>query len=164
MGDFGFGRTLDRADLGQLYGWVGALFSGLAFIGVIGAIILQREELQLQRQELGQTREELRGQKEQLEAQNNTFRQQTFENTFFQLLRLHHEIVHGLKVRRPHDIPAEGRECLLFFFDTLQYRYNQRPSREGSDTRIKNASVEFLVEFQPFCGTGPPAPFSSHLL
>jgi len=45
---------------GQVFEGVGALFSGLAFIGVIATIILQRKELQLQRIELEQNREELR--------------------------------------------------------------------------------------------------------
>ncbi len=59
------------------------LFSGLAFWGVIYAILLQRNELALQRKELELTRQELRGQKEQLESQNITLKQQRFENTFF---------------------------------------------------------------------------------
>jgi hypothetical protein len=39
---------------------IGSLFSGLAFVGVVAAIFLQREELALQRQELKDTRKELR--------------------------------------------------------------------------------------------------------
>ena len=43
----------------DLFGALNALFSGLAFTGVIFTILLQREELQLQREELRQTRAEL---------------------------------------------------------------------------------------------------------
>jgi hypothetical protein len=50
----------ERGQFGDQFGAVNALFSGLAFAGVIVTILLQREELQLQRQELEQTREELR--------------------------------------------------------------------------------------------------------
>jgi hypothetical protein len=39
---------------------IGSLFSGLAFVGVVAAIFLQREELSLQRQELKDMRAELR--------------------------------------------------------------------------------------------------------
>jgi hypothetical protein len=39
---------------------IGSLFSGLAFVGVVAAIFLQREELKVQRQELKETKEELR--------------------------------------------------------------------------------------------------------
>ena len=45
---------------GDMFGSVNALFSGLAFVGVIYAILLQRKELQLQRRELESTREEMK--------------------------------------------------------------------------------------------------------
>lgn len=47
------------AQLGDMYGAPNALFSGLAFAGVIFAIHLQREDLDLQRKELELTRIEL---------------------------------------------------------------------------------------------------------
>jgi hypothetical protein len=46
-------------EFGDMFGGVNALFSGLAFVGVIYAILLQRRELQLQREELALTRTEL---------------------------------------------------------------------------------------------------------
>jgi hypothetical protein len=48
----------DRASFGEMFGAINALFSGLAFAGVICAILLQREDLALQRTELQLTREE----------------------------------------------------------------------------------------------------------
>ena len=48
----------DRASFGEMFGAVNALFSGLAFAGVICAILLQREDLSLQRTELQLTREQ----------------------------------------------------------------------------------------------------------
>jgi uncharacterized protein HemX len=59
----------DRGTLGDMFGAVNALFSGLAFAGVIYAIYLQREELSLQRKELELTRREL---KRSAEAQEET--------------------------------------------------------------------------------------------
>ena len=50
----------DRASFGDMFGATGALFSGLAFSGVIYTILLQRRELELQRKELELTREELK--------------------------------------------------------------------------------------------------------
>jgi len=82
---------------GDQFGSVNALFSGLAFAGVIYAVILQSKELQLQREELKQTRDVLEDQKQQLEEQNKTMQQQRFENTFFQMLSLHNEIVGKMK-------------------------------------------------------------------
>ncbi len=48
-----------RGQFGDLFGGLNAFFSGLAFLGVIYAIFLQRGELELQREELKLTREEL---------------------------------------------------------------------------------------------------------
>lgn len=50
----------ERGTFGDMFGAVNALFSGLAFAGVIHAINLQRKELQLQRKELNETRVELK--------------------------------------------------------------------------------------------------------
>ncbi len=49
----------NRGFFGDMFGGINALFSGLAFLGVIYTIILQRKELQLQRKELELTRKEL---------------------------------------------------------------------------------------------------------
>ena len=49
----------ERAVFGDMYGAFEALFSGLAFVGVLVAIFMQRDELSLQRQELALTRKEL---------------------------------------------------------------------------------------------------------
>jgi hypothetical protein len=94
-----------------------ALFSGLAFWGVIYAILLQKSELALQRKELELTRGEVRGQKEQLEAQNLTLRQQRFENTLFSLLELFNGIVNSMEITRSRTIGeasftlAKSRDC-----------------------------------------------------
>lgn len=48
-----------RGQFGDLFGAVNSLFSGLAFAGVIIAILLQREELRLQREEMAASRKQL---------------------------------------------------------------------------------------------------------
>ena len=57
---FAFHDWATRGQFGDLFGVVNALFSGLAFAGLIYTVMLQREELALQREELHLTREELR--------------------------------------------------------------------------------------------------------
>ena len=49
----------DRAAFGNMLQGISSLFSGLAFAGLIYAIILQKQELSLQRNELELTREEI---------------------------------------------------------------------------------------------------------
>jgi len=78
-----------RGEIGDMFGSINALFSGLALSGIILSILLQRNELQLQRQELINTRLEFK-------QQNQTLILQRFENTFFNMLNLHHQIVNNM--------------------------------------------------------------------
>ena len=98
-----------------------ALFSGLAFWGVIYAILLQKSELVLQREELELTRGEVRGQKEQLEAQNLTMKRQRFENTFFSLLELFSGMVNSMEVTVEMGKHVKGRDC----FSRFSYEFDQ---------------------------------------
>jgi hypothetical protein len=103
-----------------------ALFSGLAFWGVIYAILLQRNELALQRKELELTRSEVRGQKEQLQAQNVTMKQQRFENTVFSLLNLFNSIVDSMETTKSeYGEPKtfKGRDCFTLFYNDLYREY-----------------------------------------
>ncbi len=70
----------ERGTIGDMFGTVNALFSGLAFAGIIVTILMQREELKSQREELALTRKEFH-------SQNKTMKLQRFENTFFNLLK-----------------------------------------------------------------------------
>lgn len=78
-----------RGAFGDQFGAVNALFSGLAFAGLIYTIILQRRDLKLQRQEMKeQTRE--------FKKENETLRIQRFENTFFNMLSQFQEVVNNI--------------------------------------------------------------------
>jgi hypothetical protein len=96
----------ERGTFGDMFGAVNALFSGLAFAGIIYTILLQRQELELQRRELAETRKELEGQKLQLERQ-------AFENAFFQMLTLHNEIVSSFHYTSTDSgRESRGKDCL----------------------------------------------------
>ena len=81
----------DRGTFGDMFGSVNALFSGIALIGIIITILLQSNELSLQRNELILTRKEFN-------TQNQTLKFQRFENTFFNLLSIHHQIVDTMDI------------------------------------------------------------------
>ena len=49
----------ERGTFGDMFGAVNSLFSGLAFAGVVYAILMQRKELELQRAELSLLKDEL---------------------------------------------------------------------------------------------------------
>lgn len=53
------GSAVERGQFGDMFGATNALFSGLALAGIIVAILLQKDELELQRKELRDTRKEM---------------------------------------------------------------------------------------------------------
>jgi hypothetical protein len=133
-----FGYRLYPDDLGadRSFDRVNALFSGLAFWGVIWAILLQKRELSFQRRELALTRQEVRGQKEQLEAQNLTMQQQRFENTFFSLLNLFLGVIGSMEVTDARGVRFRGRECFTLFYDDFQREYtNVQGTTQSADLK-----------------------------
>ena len=139
-----------RGQFGDSFGAVNALFAGLAFAGVIFAIILQKKELELQRQELKETRDEIRGQKEQLQAQDQTLQKQNFENSFFQLLSFHNEIVNSLMaLKLTSQEKVEGRMCFRVFLQTLSLHYESYMDTSGKIKDDIDALKKFLFQYQP---------------
>jgi hypothetical protein len=120
----------ERGTFGDMFGSINSLFSGLALAGIILTILLQRKELKLQRKELTETRQEFK-------IQNETLRLQRFENTFFNLLNLHHEIVNAIDFRyykkkekggwvKRGTIDGEELEAVTITSrDVFRYRYNK---------------------------------------
>jgi hypothetical protein len=116
-----------RGTFGDQFGAVNALFSGLAFAGLIYTIILQRRDLKLQRndlrlqrKELALTRKEMEDQTAEFEKQNETLRIQRFENTFFNMLSQFQEVVNNLSV--PAHVNGEnalltGRDVFYELFE-----------------------------------------------
>ncbi len=104
-----------RGLFGDKFGSINALFSGLAFAGIIFTIFLQKRELSLQREELEETRKEFI-------QQNETLKKQRFENTFFQLLRLHNDIVDKLKIIAIDKETYTDREFFIGAIKDLKYR------------------------------------------
>lgn len=86
-----------QGQFGDMFGAVNALFSGLAFAGLIITLIFQQEELKLQRDELKEQREEMTRQREEFEEQNVTLKRQNFETTFFNMMNYHLQITSSLE-------------------------------------------------------------------
>jgi hypothetical protein len=120
-----------RGQFGDIFGGVNALFTGLAFAGVIYTILLQRRELELQREELRLNRAELSRsaeaqtqQVERLEVAAELSAISSLVNTYGTLLQPLREASHGPLVemaykRRTLDSPeapetekAEARDKL----------------------------------------------------
>lgn len=139
--------SVKAGSFGDQFGAVNALFSGLAFAGVIYAVVLQSKELALQREELEQTRQVLREQKQQLENQNETMQQQRFENTFFQMVSLHNEIVDQLVLKEmlggARNLPRsefKGRRCFVRLNQILIGELQEQKSISKKDKKYKSSA------------------------
>lgn len=106
----------DPANWGQFGDYVGGLlnptFSFLALLALLATLGLQIRELKI-------SAKELKNSADALIKQNETLRQQTFEGTFFELLKLHNEIVNSLRIPQ---YPLTGRACFQYFLDELEGR------------------------------------------
>jgi hypothetical protein len=117
-------------------GTLGAIFSFATLIAILYTISLQKEDLEL-------TREEIKKSSEALEAQSKTLKIQRFENTFFELLRFHHDNVSNMK----H--PSTGKSSGFFPYylskhATFLYAYSShnQPASSNSMIRTINESTK----------------------
>ncbi len=108
----------NRGEFGDMFGAINALFSGLAFAGLIATLHYQRKELALQRRELALQRKEIRAsrrvmrkQEQALSSQADTLALQRFEATLMSLLDCHSSAVAGLQFRYQGEIRT-GRTAL----------------------------------------------------
>ncbi|MGZ0135380.1 putative phage abortive infection protein [Priestia megaterium] len=76
----------------------------ISSIGVILTLRMQQEQLELQRTELHNSVEEMIATKLEIQEQGKTMAMQRFENTFFNMLTLHNEIVRSLVIRSEREI------------------------------------------------------------
>lgn len=151
-----FGNPAAFASFGDYFGGVsGAIFAPLGFVALLVTIYVQLAELE-------QTRRELATSATALSVQ-------AFEGAFFQMLRLHHEIVRGVSrtaspaVIGGHTSILEGRIVLAEKYTLgVQIAYEQRcfAERRSSRTPAKEPAERELVAdavAQYFHG-GPDAP------
>jgi hypothetical protein len=128
-----------RGLFGDSFGAINALFSGLAFAGVIVAIMLQREELRLQRQELEQTREELRGQKEEQARMANAAAEQA----------------QHLEQQAKHAAEAARLQLLALSIEPLRNFLNS--SLDQRFASLQQASFDSMMATRSAHGWGPAA-------
>lgn len=89
-------KTLTQAGvLGDSFGVLTALFSALAFGGLMITIGQQQEDLDITRNEI---------------------REQSFENTLFKMLEIHNILIDGIDLRSNGSQTATGRDCFLAFY------------------------------------------------
>jgi hypothetical protein len=136
----------DRGTFGDQFGAVNALFSGLAFAGLIITILLQRRDLHLQRKDLRMQREELQlnrlemeAQTAEFEKQNATMLKQAFETTFFHMLELHKQNVQEINV-----LGIRGRDSMSLLIEILRKLYYTIWQGVEDIYNMKNPDVDFI--------------------
>ncbi|MBK9624513.1 MAG: putative phage abortive infection protein [Rhodocyclaceae bacterium] len=128
---------------GDAFGALNTLFSGLAFAGIIVSIALQSKELR-------DTRLELQGQKEQFVIQNSSLKRQVFENTFFQLLHLHNEVVGGINTTKgygnnKHNLSGRPAISALFEMFVDGEHHSNFPGEEKPKSRVEDYDRFFKI-------------------
>ncbi len=141
-------------DYGELIGGiVGSLWSLASVLLFYEALKFQRTELKMQRHELELQRHEIIEQTEQQRLQNITLAYQAFENTFFQMMTLHNEIVESLNMEinepgafnedgTPKTKVVTGRECFVQYYNLFK-RYFHFSTEE---IRLKDLDFEMIQE------------------
>lgn len=79
-------------------GTLNPILAFLSFIALLCTIQLQSKELKASREELEMTRDELARSADAQKEQSESIKLQNFENTFFNMLNLHNEIVRNISI------------------------------------------------------------------
>lgn len=127
-------KMSDSGQFGDMFGAVNALFSGFALAGVVGAIVLQRQDLDLTRKEMKQ--------------QTEIFSKQRSQEEFFYLLKIHNEFVNSFCIQA--EIQKTGRKVFEHFHEKCRMHRAQseaarkETSEEDNFIEIYNSYKEIL--------------------
>lgn len=120
-----FYNVEEAGQRGDMFGAVNALFSGMAFVGVFYAIMIQRNEIKIARLDVKYTKTILDEQKQQMEEQNNSTKKQVFENTFFKMLDILIDTTIKIEIKSNYNatpISIMGKASFLYLLDDLKAR------------------------------------------
>jgi len=113
----------DRGIFGETFGAANALFSGLAFAGIIIALYKQKEEIGEQRTNLNNQKEEMAQQKRLMDEQMKQVYIQKIEGPVFTMLGQYDNIISRIQ-GRTHEpnkmIIEEGRGYIAYFAKLLK--------------------------------------------
>lgn len=136
-----------RGQFGDKFGAVNALFSGLAFAGLIITLVMQYYELRLQR----------KGISDQAREMNN----QRFENSLFNMLSMQQNIIGGISYEYNYNDGStkslKGLELFQFFYNDIEINIGGQQSC-GVGSRENYADYKEIVKKSYFL-----ASYFSHL-
>lgn len=115
--NFHNGFSDSKADFGTFGDFVGGSLNPiLAFFSlyaIIYTIKIQLVELEYTREEMTKSREAQEEQSESFKTQNLSIKQQTFENTFFNMINLYNQVIKGLSLERKKEISDNFTEVFI---------------------------------------------------
>lgn len=140
----------NRGTFGDMFGSVNALFSGLAFAGLFLTLFIQIKEFRLQREELKLTREAMADQKQVMEGQTVVMDQQrkqidiqNFESAFFQILKMHYEVLEELNIRVNKDREVKGWKTFIKYEMDIKKSYEHYPKIVGE--REDSSKLHYVI-------------------
>lgn len=141
-------------EFGDFFGGVlNPIFGFFGLMALLLTITLQAKELKLTRQELSNS-------SSALVSQNRTLEKNNFENSFFQMLRFHNEIVNSIDVvsggaRMNMNAPpsavvvTKGKDCLRVFYRRLGKLYEDEKKQNNDRVEkeiLKLAYAKFYAQ------------------
>jgi hypothetical protein len=155
-------HTTDAAELAKwgtfgdyVGGLSGSIFNFFSFVLLLLTILLQIQEMRY-------SREELERSAKALNRQGKLQRHQNFENTFFQLLQLHHHHANTLICDEKAEALLGGRQCFDYFYQNLKRIYQQKKTEfvfspnlsylESEQELIRKVYKKFYTENQEKLG------------
>lgn len=129
---FSIGKS-SFGEWGDFFGGVlNPILTFLMFMGLLITIVIQQTELQ-------ESRVELRRSADALRDQNESLRKQNFENTFFQMLEIHNQIVNAIDLVSEQGRVTRGRDCFSVFYTRFNKIY--RENKEKANGKYTEESV-----------------------
>lgn len=133
-------RWSTRGQFGDMFGVVNALFSGLAFAGLIITIAQQNHALRIQQQEI--------------EDNGEIIKRQIFDSSFYNMLSMHNALVNSIDLRdtREKHVVTEGKDCFETFFSRLKREVDSYISNSvggvqaARDEFIKKMMIDKYIE------------------
>jgi uncharacterized membrane protein len=128
------------------------LLTFISFLAIVITLRMQKEQLELQRIELKNSVEEMQATRKEFEIQNKTLAVQRFENTFFQMVSLHNDIVNSINIDG-----KIGRRLFRDLFNILEYYYNNvamdnKHNNKEEIVKIRIAYNDFFEDKQQELG------------
>ena len=161
------GELSDDQNLWGVFGdyLAGTLNPVFSFLSLIAILITLRYQIR----ELSLSTEELKMSRDVMQEQSNSLKTQTFDNTFFNLIKLQSGIIEDIDIRNPKTgvVIRKGRDCFQYFLkqmafrfeaidddNTLEYRrdmigaaYEDHCKKFGADTNHYFKNLEVILDY-----------------